>query len=105
MRLRAAITVLAIMGLLPVCAGAQASGLPVASFTAGGTGLTSFYVIGFELGPWQEYLAQELTPPYMLPDDAMPVRVSWMKNSELLIMPDFAADLDTRPETLMNFNF
>lgn len=103
--MRAAITVLAIMGLLPVCAGAQAGGLPVASFTAGGTGLTSFYVIGFELGPWQEYLAQELTPSYMLPDDAMPVRVSWMKNSELLIMPDFAADLDTRPETLMNFNF
>jgi long-chain fatty acid transport protein len=41
----------------------------------------------------------------MLPDDAMPVRVSWMKNSELLIMPDFAADLDARPETLMNSNF
>ena len=105
MRLRAAITVLAIMGLIPVYAGAQVTGLPVASFTAGGTGLTSFYVIGFELGPWQEYLAQELTPSYMLPEDSMPVRVSWLKNSELLIMPDFAADLEGTPDTLMNLNF
>jgi len=93
------------MGLGPVCSGAQASGLPVASFAAGGTGLTSFYVIGFELGPWQEYLAQELTPDYMIEDNALPVRVSWLKNSELLIMPDFASDLDPQPESWMNLNF
>lgn len=93
------------MGLGPVCAGAQASGLPVASFAAGGTGLTSFYVIGFELGPWQEYLAQELTPDFMIEDNALPVRVSWLKNSELLIMPDFASDLDPQPESWMNLNF
>jgi hypothetical protein len=103
-RLRAALTVLAVMGLIPVCAGAQVTGLPVASFATGGAGLTSFYVIGFELGPWQEYLAQELTPAYMLPDNAEPVRISWMRNSELLIMPDFAADLNHTPETWMNFN-
>ena len=105
MRLRAVKIVLAIMGLLPVYAGAQVTGLPVASFTAGGTGLTSFYVIGFELGPWQEYLAQELTPSYMLPTDSLPVQVSWLKSSEVLIMPDFAADLDGTPDTWMNFNF
>jgi hypothetical protein len=93
------------MGLLPVQAGAQVSGLPVASFSAGGAGLTSFYVIGFELGPWQEYLAQELTPEYMLEADAMPVQVSWLKSSELLIMPDFAADLEHQPESWMNLNF
>ena len=105
MRLRTAISVLAFMGLLPVYSGAQASGLPVASFAAGGTGLTSFYVIGFELGPWQEYLAQELTPDYMIEDNALPVRVSWLKNSELLIMPDFASDLEAQPENWMNLNF
>jgi long-chain fatty acid transport protein len=93
------------MGTLPVFTGAQAGGLPVASFAAGGTGLTSFYVIGFELGPWQEYLAQELTPDYMIEDNALPVRVSWLKNSELLIMPDFAADLEPQPESWMNLDF
>ncbi len=87
------------MGLIPAWAGAQAAGLPVVSFAAGGTGLTSFYVIGFELGPWQEYLARELTPSYLLPDDAEPIRISWMRNSEILIMPDFADDLNQTPET------
>jgi long-chain fatty acid transport protein len=93
------------MGLLPVGTAAQAGGLPVASFAAGGTGLTSFYVIGFELGPWQEYLAQELTPEYLIEDGALPVHVSWLKSSELLIMPDFAADLEPPPESWMNLNF
>lgn len=92
------------MGLISVSAGAQVSGLPVASFAAGGTGLTSFYVIGFELGPWQEYLAQELTPAYLLPDDAQPIQISWMRNSEILIMPDFADDLNQTPDTWMNLN-
>ncbi|MCJ7814980.1 MAG: hypothetical protein MUP31_02915, partial [Xanthomonadales bacterium] len=64
MRLKIAKTMLAIMGLIPGLAGAQGIGLPVVGFAAGGAGLTSFYVIGFELGPWQEYLAQELTPVY-----------------------------------------
>jgi long-chain fatty acid transport protein len=105
LRFRAAIKVLAILGLLPVFTGAQATGLPVAGFTAGGTGLTSFYVIGFELGPWQEYLAQELTPSYMLPDDSLPIHVSWMKNSEVLIMPDFAAELNQTPDSWINLNF
>jgi len=91
--------VLAILGLLPVFTGAQATGMPFAGFTAGGNGLTSFYVIGFELGPWQEYLAQELTPSYLLPDDSLPVHVSWMKNSEVLIMPDFAAELNETPDS------
>jgi len=104
-RLRAAIKVLVILGLLPVYAGAQVTGLPVASFAAGGTGLTSFYVIGFELGPWQEYLAQELTPSYMLPEDSLPIHVTWLKNSEVLIMPDFAAELNETPDTWMNLNF
>ncbi len=79
MRLKFASLVVAIMGIIPGLAGAQGIGLPTAGYAAGGSGLTSFYIIGFELGPWQEYLAQELTPNYMLPDDAQPMRVSWMR--------------------------
>jgi long-chain fatty acid transport protein len=93
------------MGLIPGLAGAQGIGLPAVSFAAGGGGLTSFYIIGFELGPWQEYLAQELTPVYMLPDDAQPMRVSWLRNSEIQIMPDFATHMEPQRNTRINLQF
>ncbi len=93
------------MGLTPGIAGAQGFGLPVAGFAAGGAGLTSFYVIGFELGPWQEYLAQELTPDYLQDKSAQPVRISWLRGTELLILPEFAAGLEPAPQTWMNLNF
>ncbi len=103
--MRLATLMLAILGWVPGIAGAQGPGLPAVSFAAGGTGLTTFYVIGFELGPWQEYLAQELTPVYMLPDDAQPMRVSWLKNSEIKIMPDFASHMESPQPTRMNLQF
>jgi len=104
-RLKVASTVLAIMGLMPGVAGAQGIGLPAAGFASVGNGLTSFYIIGFELGPWQEYLAQELTPVYMLPDNTEPMRISWLRNSEISIMPDFASHLESPPPTRINFEF
>lgn len=93
------------MGILPGFAGAQVTGLPVTNFTVGGAGLTSFYIIGFELGPWQEYLAQELTPSYLLPNDAKPIRISWLRSSEVLILPDFASDLEQSPDSWIKLNF
>ncbi|MDZ4728743.1 MAG: hypothetical protein SH820_02230 [Xanthomonadales bacterium] len=89
----------------PVMAGAQGVGLPSVSFAAGGTGLTSFYVLGFELGPWQEYLAQELTPSYMLPDNVEPVHVSWLGNSDAWLLPDFANGLERNSNTYFYLNF
>jgi hypothetical protein len=105
LRIGFANTLLMLMGLMPGLAGAQGIGLPAASFAAGGTGLTSFYIIGFELGPWQEYLAQELTPVYMLPDDTQAMRVSWLRNSEIMMMPDFAADMESPRSTRINLQF
>jgi hypothetical protein len=93
-----------LIGLTPCAASAQWVGSPIASYAAGGAGLTSFYVLGFELGPWQEYLAQELTPAYMLADDAIPVHVSWLRYSDVKILPDFAAYLGTEPDTYFNLN-
>jgi len=105
LRLKIAKTLLAFVGFIPALAGAQGLGLPAAGFAAGGAGLTSFYVIGFELGPWQEYLAQELTPAYMLPDNTQPLRVTWLKNSEIKMMPDFASYLESQPATRINMQF
>lgn len=93
---------IALVGLAPAVAGAQGIGLPAAGFAAGGTGLTSFYVIGFELGPWQEYLAQELTPDYLLADDAEPVNVSWLRRDQVMLLPDFASGMETQSSTWIN---
>ena len=105
MKSKFASTVIAALGLLPGIASAHGIGLPSVGFAAGGTGLTSFYIIGFELGPWQEYLAQELTPEYMLPDESTPVRVSWLRNGDVALLPEFASGMETRPETWLNLQF
>ena len=93
------------MGFIPGLAGAQGIGLPAVGFGVGGTGLTSFYIIGFELGPWQEYLAQELTPVYMMPDDTLPMHVSWLRNSEVQIMPDFASHMESPRKSRISLQF
>lgn len=80
-------------GLIAGAASSHAGMLPTAGFAAGGGGLTSFYVIGFELGPWQDYLARELTPSYLLPDNAPPVHVTWMHSDKVMILPDFGYSL------------
>ena len=80
-------------GFLSGAAGAHAAVMAPAGFAAGGGGLTSFYVIGFELGPWQDYLARELTPSYLLPDNAAPIHISWMHGDQVLILPDFGHSL------------
>ena len=80
-------------GMLPGLAAAQLPGLPMASFTAGGTGLTPFYVLGFELGPWQDYLARELTPDFMADVNIEPLHISWMDYESVVILPAFAERL------------
>jgi hypothetical protein len=93
------------LGLVPGMAAAQLSGMPMVSFTAGGTGLTPFYVLGFELGPWQDYLAQELTPSYMIDTRQAPVRVSWLNQDSVVLLPVFAEDLfGSSSVTQLQFN-
>ena len=78
------------LGLIPGVSAAQLNGLPMANFTAGGTGLTPFYVLGFELGPWQDYLARELTPEFMTDTSIEPLHISWMDYESVVILPVFA---------------
>lgn len=87
------------LGLLPGVAAAQLPGLPVTGFAAGGTGLTPFYVMGFELGPWQEYLARELTPTYLADPELPPLNISWLDPAVVSILPAFAESLVREPRT------
>lgn len=100
-RFRAAIL---LAGLVPGLAAAQAPGLPMVGFAAGGAGLTPFYVIGFELGPWQDYLARELTPDF-LQEELPPLHISWMDSEAVALLPAFASDLIARPRTWSRFEF
>lgn len=86
-------------GLAPSLAAAQLPGLPVAPLSAGGTGLTPFYVMGFELGPWQDYLARELTPDYLAEPDLPPLHISWLDPELVSILPAFAEALVREPRT------
>lgn len=87
--------------LLPGAAGASLSGVPV----AGGAGVTPIYVLGFELGPWQAYLAHELTPAFMAGPDAPPVRVSWLDSSTVVILPAFAEELLGERRVQLHFDY
>ncbi len=92
-------------GLAPGLAAAQAPGLPVTGFTAGGTGLTPFYVMGFELGPWQDYLARELTPEFLAEPELAPLHISWLDPELVSILPAFAEGLVRQPRTWSRFEF
>ena len=93
MKMRLFQAVLLTAGMLPGVVAAQLSGLPMANFTAGGTGLTPFYVLGFELGPWQDYLARELTPDFMAEATIEPLHISWLDYESVVILPAFAEQL------------
>jgi hypothetical protein len=103
MKYRFLTALLLVAGMFPALAAARVSGLPMAGFSAGGTGLTPFYVLGFELGPWQDYLAQELTPDYLLDPAAEPLRISWLSQQSVTILPVFAAELLDEPTTFLRF--
>jgi len=90
MKYRFLAVLLLVAGMVPTLSAAPVSGLPMTGFSAGGTGLTPFYILGFELGAWQDYLAQELTPHYLLDPTSEPLRISWINEHSELILPFFA---------------
>ena len=104
MKYRFLTALLLVAGMLPTLSAARVSGLPMAGFSAGGTGLTAFYVLGFELGPWQDYLARELTPDYLLDPAAEPLNISWISQQTVTILPVFAAKLLGEPQTFLRFD-
>ena len=99
MRRRLLTVLLLVTVLIPALSVARVSGSPMVALSAGGTGLTPFYVLGFELGPWQDYLTRELTPDFMLDPAAEPLNVSWMNDHAVIVLPFFAKQILGEPET------
>lgn len=53
----------------------------------------TWFLVGFELGPWEEYLIHELTPELEQMGRSPAPDVTWLALEESLILPDFAASL------------
>jgi hypothetical protein len=101
MKYRFLAVLMLVTGMIPALSAARVSGMPMMGLTAGGSGLTPFYVLGFELGPWQDYLARELTPDYMLDPEAELQPISWMNQHSVVVLPFFAKKLLGEPETFL----
>lgn len=57
----------------------------------------AWYLAAFELGPWEEYLARELTPELPSFRKLPEPHISWIRREEIPILPDFAhALIDSR---------
>lgn len=53
----------------------------------------AWFLIGFELGPWEEYLIHELTPSLDRLTVVEEPRVSWLELDDWHIVPDFARSM------------
>jgi len=90
-----------LLGMVPGLAGAGAGG-----YALSGNNLTAFYILGIELGPWEDYLMRELTPGLQVMGDLPQPRISWMDGEESIILPVFARDLVLNPSnTRLSFGF
>lgn len=92
------------MILAVLLASASANGavrMPTAPLAASYSNM-AWFLVGFELGPWEEYLIHELTPDLEQLREAQAPEVSWLALEESLLLPDFAAALILRPDRLPN---
>lgn len=76
----------ALVAAAPAWSMPRAGGSPQFTSHAG----LAWYLAGFELGPWEQYLLHELTPDLerLAPRD-LP-RVTWLQLDETIILPEFA---------------
>lgn len=65
----------------------------------------SWYLIGFELGPWEQYLIAELTPEMELIDPAPAPHISWVLAVDQALLPEFAAALFRQPQGRASLTF
>lgn len=56
-----------------------------------------WYLAGFELGPWEAYLARKLTPDMRTVDGVEVPEITWMRIDHDIVLPDFARPLVGAP--------
>lgn len=64
----------------------------------------AWYLAGFELGPWEAYLARELTPDLPTIKRAPVPTITWLRLDRDIVLPDFAIPLVGTPsKTRLSF--
>lgn len=58
----------------------------------------AWYLAGFELGPWEAYLAQRLTPEMDSVQRVDVPEISWLRFDHDVVLPDFARPLVGKPD-------
>ena len=61
----------------------------------------SWFLVAFELGPWDEYLLNEITPNLERLTENQSPRVSWLYVDDRFIIPDFAISLLEQPRSAL----
>ncbi len=89
---------------LALAAPSAAAARPAASLHAAPVLGMAWYLQAFELGPWQHYLAHELTPDLERLTDGDPPRVSWVQFDQTIIVPDFAVAMIGSQQTPLIFS-
>jgi len=56
-----------------------------------------WYLAGFELGPWEAYLARKLTPEMALVERVEVPEITWMRIDHDIVLPEFAQPLIGTP--------
>ncbi len=79
---------------------------PVA-FALGGQSLSSFYLLGMELGPWEDYLLQELTPDLAVLEVLEVPEISWLADDAEKMLPVFARRLlaNENSDVMLTFSY
>lgn len=96
---------LVMAGMLPALAAAQLPASFFASYVSTSAGLTPFHSFGFGLGPWQEYLARELTPDYLADTELPPLKISWLQPELVSLLPAFAEGLEPSSRSWTRYEF
>ena len=64
----------------------------------------AWFLVGFELGPWEDYLIHELTPDLERLTVVDEPRVSWLELDGRLLVPDFARSMIAADDSKLEFS-
>jgi hypothetical protein len=99
--LRRFLTGLLVVTSASLCAPVQASAAPASAMLPSAM---AWYLAGFELGPWEAYLARKLTPEMATVERVEVPDISWLRIDRDVVLPDFAHPLvGTAEQTRFSF--
>lgn len=100
------VSIVALIVLLAAAQPGQAAPRFLAALHLSPHASLTWYLAGFELGPWEQYLVSEITPELeRLSQNKLPP-ISWLQLDEAIFLPEFAVPLVRKPDAAqLRFSF